>query len=249
MDGPPPGVDDVLLNRHALSRTGPKCRRSTQRRPRRRRSPPTLDKCDACFVLWRSPEGVLEAEDGQGPDGRRPGGRLSRGADGDEAQLRDVGGRVDAPAIEQATRFARRAWERRARTSSPPSTPRKGPRQRRLRGRLPTDGRRVTDQPVLPCRRGPRGRAHELLLDGGHDAGRAAFCSGTRKDCRGDAVEEAAKRQSIADILSGVVRQSSRRSRHRVVPDHGWISIRGINDEAEARKKRWKGRRAAAAEL
>ena len=45
----------------------------------------------------------------------------------------------------------------------------------------------------------------ELLLSGGlDDAGRAAFCSGTRKDCRGDAVEEAAKRQSIADILSGV---------------------------------------------
>ena len=45
----------------------------------------------------------------------------------------------------------------------------------------------------------------KLLIDGGlDDAGRAAFCSVTRKDCRGDAVEEAAKRQSIADILAGI---------------------------------------------
>ena len=44
-----------------------------------------------------------------------------------------------------------------------------------------------------------------ILLDGGlNEAGRAAFCSVTRKDCRGDAVEEAAKRQSIADILAGI---------------------------------------------
>ena len=45
----------------------------------------------------------------------------------------------------------------------------------------------------------------KLLLDGGlNEAGRAAFCSVTRKDCRGDAVEEAAKRQSIADIRAGI---------------------------------------------
>ena len=44
-----------------------------------------------------------------------------------------------------------------------------------------------------------------ILLAGGlNEAGRAAFCAATRKDCRGDAVEEAAKRQSIADILSGI---------------------------------------------
>ena len=43
------------------------------------------------------------------------------------------------------------------------------------------------------------------MIDGGlDDAGRAAFCSVTRKDCRSDAVEEAAKRQSIADILAGI---------------------------------------------
>ena len=45
----------------------------------------------------------------------------------------------------------------------------------------------------------------QLLLDGGlNEAGRAAFCSATRKDCRGDAVEEAAKRQGIADLLAGI---------------------------------------------
>jgi hypothetical protein len=43
------------------------------------------------------------------------------------------------------------------------------------------------------------------LLDGGlDDAGRALFCSVVRKDCRGDAVAEAAKRQGISDILSGI---------------------------------------------
>ena len=36
------------------------------------------------------------------------------------------------------------------------------------------------------------------------DAGRAAFCSATRKDCAADAVEAAAKRQGISDILSGI---------------------------------------------
>ncbi len=69
----------------------------------------------------------------------------------------------------------------------------------------------------------------KLLLDGGlNEAGRAAFCSVTRKDCRGDAVAEAAKRQGVADILSGVhpcgnhrVIASSRRSTRLT----GWISI------------------------
>ncbi len=46
-----------------------------------------------------------------------------------------------------------------------------------------------------------RNSAQNRSLD---DAGRAAFCSVTRNDCRGDAVEEAAKRQGIADILSGI---------------------------------------------
>ena len=46
-----------------------------------------------------------------------------------------------------------------------------------------------------------RNSAQNRSLD---DAGRAAFCSVTRNDCRGDAVEEATKRQSIADILAGI---------------------------------------------
>ena len=68
-----------------------------------------------------------------------------------------------------------------------------------------------------------------ILLEGGlDDAGRAAFCSVTRKDCRGGAVEDAAKRQGIADILSG------------------------INDDppaAPTKRRRRKRRKAAAAEL
>ena len=51
----------------------------------------------------------------------------------------------------------------------------------------------------------PNAQLTELLLSGGlDDAGRAAFCAVTRKDCRGDAVAEAQKRQSIADILAGI---------------------------------------------
>ena len=68
-----------------------------------------------------------------------------------------------------------------------------------------------------------------MLLSGGlDDAGRAAFCAATRKDCRGDAVEEAAKRQGIADLLAG------------------------INDDppaAPSKRRRKKKRKAAAAEL
>ena len=73
-------------------------------------------------------------------------------------------------------------------------------------GRLPTDELRVSL--VNYCATTVEDHEEELtklLLDGGlNEAGRAAFCSVTRKDCRGDAVAEAAKRQSIADILSGV---------------------------------------------
>ena len=73
-------------------------------------------------------------------------------------------------------------------------------------GRLPTDELRVSL--VNYCSttvEDHEDEITELLLSGGlDDAGRAAFCSATRKDCRGDAVEEAAKRQSIADILAGI---------------------------------------------
>ena len=79
------------------------------------------------------------------------------------------------------------------------------PKPRQL-GRLPTDELRVSL--VNYCSttlEDHEDEITELLLAGGlDDAGRAAFCSVTRKDCRGDAVAEAAKRQSIADILSGV---------------------------------------------
>ena len=79
------------------------------------------------------------------------------------------------------------------------------PKPRQL-GRLPTDELRVSL--VNYCSttvEDHEDEITELLLSGGlDDAGRAAFCSATRKDCRGDAVAEAQKRQSIADILSGI---------------------------------------------
>ena len=98
-------------------------------------------------------------------------------------------------------------------------------------GRLPTDELRVSL--VNYCSTVVEDHEDEitkLLLDGGlNEAGRAAFCSVSRKDCRGDAVEEAAKHQSIADILSGVnpcgnhrVIASSRRSSSTRLT--GWIS-------------------------
>ena len=79
------------------------------------------------------------------------------------------------------------------------------PKPRQL-GRLPTDELRVSL--VNYCATTVEDHEEELtelLLSGGlDDAGRAAFCSATRKDCRGDALGEAAKRQGIADILSGI---------------------------------------------
>ena len=79
------------------------------------------------------------------------------------------------------------------------------PKPRQL-GRLPTDELRVSL--INYCSTVVEDHEDELttiLLDGGlDDAGRAAFCSATRKDCRGDAVEEAAKRQGIADLLAGI---------------------------------------------
>ena len=79
------------------------------------------------------------------------------------------------------------------------------PKPRQL-GRLPTDELRVSL--VNYCATTVEDHEEELtklLLDGElNEAGRAAFCSATRKDCPSDAVEEAAKRQSIADILAGI---------------------------------------------
>ena len=103
------------------------------------------------------------------------------------------------------------------------------PKPRQL-GRLPTDELRVSL--VNYCSTTLEDHEDEIttiLLEGGlDDAGRAAFCSATRKDCRGDAVEEAAKRQGVADILAG------------------------INDDppaAPAKKRKRRKRKAAAAEL
>ena len=79
------------------------------------------------------------------------------------------------------------------------------PKPRQL-GRLPTDELRVSL--VNYCSTTLEDHEDEitkLLLDGGlDDAGRAAFCSVMRKDCRSDAVDEAAKRQGIADLLAGI---------------------------------------------
>ena len=94
----------------------------------------------------------------------------------------------------------------------------------------------------------------KLLLDGGlNEVGRAAFCSVTRKDCRGDAVAEAAKRQSIADILSGVNPCGTHRviASSRRYPTH-WLDFHtGINDDAPpaapAKKKRKRRKKKAAA--
>ena len=89
MDGPPPGVDLSSLT------VKPNIIRPSQQKqpqlPKINRNDglgdddplPPLDKCDACFVLWRSMEGVLEAEPRMDKDRTDvlAGGRLdSRGA-------------------------------------------------------------------------------------------------------------------------------------------------------------------------
>ena len=103
------------------------------------------------------------------------------------------------------------------------------PKPRQL-GRVPTDELRVSL--VNYCSTVVEDHEDEIttiLLDGGlNEAGRAAFCSVTRKDCRGDAVAEAAKRQGIADILSGVKPRGNHRgiaSSRRSARLAGWISI------------------------
>jgi hypothetical protein len=175
---------------------------------------PPLDKCDACFVLWRSMEGVLEAEPKMDKDRTDvlAGGRLdSRGA--------QTGTKHSYATSEvRATRLLERVcelvnafrynaqgayWVRDKalvaafEAGKALATP--------GHGRLPTDELRVSL--VNYCATVVEDHEDELtklLLDGGlNEAGRAAFCSVTRKDCQ-DAVEEAAKRQSIADILSGI---------------------------------------------
>ena len=176
---------------------------------------PPLDKCDACFVLWRSMEGVLEAEPRMDKDRTDvlAGGRLdSRGAQTGTkhsyatSEVRAT--RLIERVCELVNAFRYNAqgayWVRdkalvaafeAGKTLAKPG-----------HGRLPTDELRVSL--VNYCSttvEDHEDEITELLLSGGlDDAGRAAFCSATRKDCRGDAVAEAQKRQSIADILSGI---------------------------------------------
>ena len=83
MDGPPPGVDlsSLSVKPNIIKQTMPKINRNDglgDDDPL-----PPLDKCDACFVLWRSLEGVLAAEPKMDKDRTDvlAGGRLdSRGA-------------------------------------------------------------------------------------------------------------------------------------------------------------------------
>lgn len=176
---------------------------------------PPLDKCDACFVLWRSLEGVLEAEPKMDKDRSDvlSGGRLDSGG----AQT----GTMHSYATSElrATRLIERVcqfvnafrynaqgayWVRdrelvkafeAGRTFNGPG-----------HGSLPTHELRVGH--VNYCATTVEDHEEELttrLLAGGlDDAGRAVFCSVVRKDCRGDAVAEAAKRQGISDIISGI---------------------------------------------
>ena len=177
---------------------------------------PPLDKCDACFVLWRSLEGVLAAEPKMDKDRTDvlAGGRLdSRGA-------RTGTKHSYATSEVRATRLLERVcelvnafrynaqgayWVRDKGLVASFEAGKALPKPRQL-GRLPTDELRVSL--VNYCSTTVEDHEDEitqLLLDGGlDDAGRATFCSATRKDCRGDAVEEAAKRQGIADLLAGI---------------------------------------------
>ena len=216
MDGPPPGVDlsSLSVKPNIIKQTMPKINRNDglgDDDPL-----PPLDKCDACFVLWRSLEGVLAAEPKMDKDRTDvlAGGRLdSRGA-------RTGTKHSYATSEVRATRLIERVcelvnafrynaqgayWVRDKGLVASFEAGKALPKPRQL-GRLPTDELRVSL--VNYCSTTVEDHEDEitqLLLDGGlDDAGRATFCSATRKDCRGDAVEEAAKRQSIADILAGI---------------------------------------------
>ena len=176
---------------------------------------PPLDKCDACFVLWRSLEGVLDAEPRMDKDRTDvlAGGRLdSRGAQTGTkhsyatSEVRAT--RLIERVCELVNAFRYNAqgayWVRDkglvAAFEAGKALSKPG------HGRLPTDELRVSL--VNYCSTTVEDHEEELtelLLSGGlDDAGRAAFCSVTRKDCRSDAVEAAAKRQGIADILAGI---------------------------------------------
>ena len=216
MEGPPPGVDlsSLSVKPNVIAPSMPKINRNDglgDDDPL-----PPLDKCDACFVLWRSLEGVLEAEPKMDKDRTDvlAGGRLdSRGAQTGTkhsyATSEVRAARLVERVCELVNAFRYNAqgayWVRDKGLVAAFEAGKALPKPRQL-GRLPTDELRVSL--INYCSTVVEDHEDELttiLLDGGlDDAGRAAFCSVTRRDCRGDAVEEAAKRKSIADILSGI---------------------------------------------
>ena len=220
MDGPPPGVDLSSLNikTNIISQQPKK-----PQLPKINRNDglgdddplPPLDKCDACFVLWRSLEGVLEAEPRMDKDRTDvlAGGRLdSRGAQTGTkhsyATSEVRAARLVERVCELVNAFRYNAqgayW---VRDKSLVAAFEAGKKLAKPgHGRLPTDELRVSL--VNYCYTVVEDHEDEIttiLLAGGlDDAGRAAFCSATRKDCRGDAVEEAQKRQGVADLLAGI---------------------------------------------
>ena len=218
MEGPPPGVDlsSLSVTPNIITQKKPQMPKINRNDGLGDDDPlPPLDKCDACFVLWRSMEGVLEAEPKMDKDRTDvlAGGRLdSRGAQTGTTHSY-------ATSEVRATRLVERVCELVnafrynaqgaywVRDKSLVAAFEAGkPLAKPGHGRLPTDELRVSL--VNYCSTVVEDHEEELtelLLSGGlDDAGRAAFCAATRKDCRGDAVEEAAKRQSIADILAGI---------------------------------------------
>ncbi|CAH0366145.1 unnamed protein product [Pelagomonas calceolata] len=217
MDGPPPGIDLSSLSVKPNIIKQPAMPKINRNDGLGDDDPlPPLDKCDACFVLWRSMEGVLEAEPKMDKDRTDvlAGGRLdSRGAQTGTKHSYATSEVRAARLVERVCEFVNvfrynaqgAYWVRDKALVAAFEAGKALPKPRQL-GRLPTDELRVSL--VNYCSTTVEDHEDEimaLLLAGGlGDAGRAAFCSGTRKDCRGDAVEAAAKRQGIADILAGI---------------------------------------------
>ena len=139
MEGPPPGVDlsSLNVNTNIIS---PQKQKKPQL-PKINRNDglgdddplPPLDKCDACFVLWRSLKGVLEAEPRMDKDRTDvlAGGRLdSRGAQTGTkhsyatSEVRATRLLERVCELVNAFRYnAQGAYWVRARGSSPPSRP------------------------------------------------------------------------------------------------------------------------------
>ena len=227
MDGPPPGVDLSSLT------VKPNIITSQQKQPQLPKinrndrlgddDPlPPLDKCDACFVLWRSMEGVLEAEPKMDKDRTDvPAARLSRGADGDEAQLRDVEVRA-ARLVERvcelvnAFRYnAQGAYWVRDKALVAAFEAGKKPLAKPGHGRLPTDELRVSL--VNYCSTTVEDHEDELtqlLLDGGiDDGGPRGVLFRNAQGLRGDAAGGNGE-----DILWHCIAAIIASSRHRITP-------------------------------